>query len=631
MFHTVKIKRILESLKPYAILIILSVVAVAWAQAPRLVDHFRVDEDFRSFYWMNKFQAPELFSNDELEGHKYIDIHLPWGDLPVSFSSPGYSLLFYAASFVIAPVQLAKLLPFILGAVSVVCLFNYGRAVQDFATGVTLATGFLFVNLISPTSISVIPGFQRSFACPLTIVLLWYLHQENLTAVVVTVLVSALIYPPTFLMVTAAWGLYALDWNKITQLKLPIVKSELVLLMVAFLLGGFILAPIVLTQLTEAVGSTVSAGPVWQNPQYRAGGRYPLFYLFPFIGPGGFVSKGTNAIHLIILLFIGVLILLSRGPNEIRLPKEVKSMLWASLGLFLLAWVAALATNSFLLYKPSRYSRVGLFLFLLIYVLLNVRDGVEDAVSLIQRNRRKLVWLIGGVEIVILVLILLYPSSYMQLMGINMKWLLALAGLLLAILGTLSFRRSSMPVSPTRLRQTTLGRLLIGIIVIFALIGWGAYARAISERTTLDPSTDERKLLAFLGTLPQDVLLAGTPCALDNVPLFAKRQILFSCEQMSQDNDLMREALDAYYAEDTQAILSFCQAHEIDYLIIDHRTYAQEYLDEGRVFFEPYNQELFPRIRARDTFALAHVSDGAKVFQSGNFFVVPCTRSALEK
>jgi hypothetical protein len=48
------------------------------------------------------------------------------------------------------------------------------------------------------------------------------------------------------------------------------------------------------------------------------------------------------------------------------------------------------------------------------------------------------------------------------------------------------------------------------------------------------------------------------------------------------------------------------------------------------MFFEPYNQELLPRVRARGSFALAQVPDTAKVFESGDLFVVPCVRSALE-
>jgi hypothetical protein len=115
-------------------LVILSVLAVLWVQLPRLADPFQADEDMRTFYWMSKFQAPALFPDDELGGHKYVNVRLPWGDLPVSFYSPGYSLLFYAASFLVPPILFSKLLPFFLMAVSVVYLLNYGESVGGTST-----------------------------------------------------------------------------------------------------------------------------------------------------------------------------------------------------------------------------------------------------------------------------------------------------------------------------------------------------------------------------------------------------------------------------------------------------------------------------------------------------------------
>jgi hypothetical protein len=261
---------------------------------------------------------------------------------------------------------------------------------------------------------------------------------------------------------------------------------------------------------------------------------------------------------------------------------------------------------------------------------LNICNAIEEGVHLIRRSPNVVMWFIPGVEAVALALIFLYPSDGTRFMGVNMKWLLAPASLLLGVLAVLSFRGRSAPPALTRPKQTIAGRLLIGFAITVSLVGWGAYARAINESITLNPPPVERKLLAYLETLPKDVLLAGTPCALDNVPLFAKRQILFSCEQLSPDEDLMREALDAYYAEQPRVILDFCQTYGVDYLVINRLAYTQAYLDRGWIFFEPYNQELLPRVKARDSFALAQVPDEAKVFESDGLFVVPCTRSALE-
>ena len=55
-------------------LIAVSILAVLWLQAPRLVDEFQVDQDFRTFYWMHKFQEPALFPDDPANGITYYPI-----------------------------------------------------------------------------------------------------------------------------------------------------------------------------------------------------------------------------------------------------------------------------------------------------------------------------------------------------------------------------------------------------------------------------------------------------------------------------------------------------------------------------------------------------------------------------
>jgi hypothetical protein len=212
--------------------------------------------------------------------------------------------------------------------------------------------------------------------------------------------------------------------------------------------------------------------------------------------------------------------------------------------------------------------------------------------------------------------------------GFNMKWLLAPAGLVFSALSMVVIRKPSPTVPDgSRLSQTPAGRVLIGTTVVACLVGWAAYAPVVSKVDFLDPPPAERELLRFLETLPKDVLLAGIPCALDNVPLFAKRQVMCNCDLGCQSANLLREALNAYYTDDAWVLIDFCQAHSVDYLVVDLKVYSEEYLATEKIFFEPYHQELWPQLVDRDTFVLAQVSDDSKVFQSGTFFVVPCNSS----
>lgn len=643
------IQRITQRLDWRIVLTIMSLLAVLWLQAPRFVDEFRVDGDFRSFYWMSKFQDPALFPDDPFGSYSYTDIRLPWGDLPLDFYSLGYGLLFYAASFLMTPIFFSKILAFVLLPITVWYLLEFGQSARDRGTGVALAAGFMFLNLASPSSISIVTGLQRSFACSLIIVFIYYLHRRKYSGAAVVVLLSTLIYAPMFVLAAVTWGLFALRIGWPPRLELSVVQRGLGLLLIATLLSVLIMSPVLFTKFShvftgetpvevgeQAAGAT-SEPPettpepyehIWDNPTYRAGGQSPLFFLFPFVGRGGLVNNGEDAVHLLILFCIGCLIFLVRGRRAFDLPYEIWCLLWACLITFALAWATICLTNSFPLHMPSRYTRVGLFLFLLVFVIWNSRDGVKEAMVSIQRNPRRLSWLIGGVALLVLGLVLLYPSDRAMISGFSMKWLLMPAGLIFSVLAIVVIRKPSPTVLDlSRLSQTPAGRALIGTTVVACLVGWAAYAPVVSKVDVLDPPPAERELLTFLETLPKDVLLAGTPCALDNVPLFANRQVLFNCDFGSPDSNLVREALNAYYTDDTQVVIDFCEAYAVDYLVLDARSYSEAYLATGRIFFEPYNQELLRQLAGRDAFVLAQVPDESKVFQPENFVVVPCNSS----
>jgi len=129
--------------------------------------------------------------------------------------------------------------------------------------------------------------------------------------------------------------------------------------------------------------------------------------------------------------------------------------------------------------------------------------------------------------------------------------------------------------------------------------------------------------------LPKDVVLAGSPQLLSNVPLFAARQVLYSTERPGKDPVLLTSALAAYYAETLQSVATFCSSYGVDYLVVDQADYAREYVADGRLFFEPYNEELLAAVDGRGSFALMGIPREHELFRSGDLFVVSC--DALEQ
>ncbi len=622
------------------LLVIVSLLAVLWVQAPRLTDEFRVDRDFRSFYWMNKFEDPALFPNDPMRIGQlsYTAVHLFGDKVPLYFYSLGYGLLFYVASFFVAPVFFSNLLPLFLMPITVWYLFEFGKAVSDRNSGLALAIGFILLNLASSSSLSVLTGLQRSFTLPLIIIFIYYLHRQRYFAAAVTVIVSALIYAPVFVLAMATWGFFALKMRWGPQFKLTAAKHELAFMLIAFLVGTLILSPVVLPRFSqafigEALGQTnespVNPAPIsyenlWDNPAYLAGGAYPLFYFFPFVGRGGLVEDSEEAVNFLLLLVLSALIYLVLRRRTVEVPQVVRSLLWASFIMFTAAWGAIWLTGSFYFYVPNRYTRTGLFLFLLVFVVFNGRQAITEALALFRRDPRQLVWLIVAVELFIFGLVIFYPSHLSTINSFNMKWLLGPAGLIFAILALATISKPPrLTPEAAKLRPCFASRALIGVTIGLVLLGWGAYTRVTSSVGVVNPPLAERELLAFLETLPQDTTLAGTPCTLDNIPLFAKRAILFSCFY-NLEHASIPQALEAYYSDQAYVVADFCRAYDVDYLVVDLNAYSQEFLAQGQIFFEPYNQELLARINDKETFALAQIPDDHKVFQSDSLFVVSC-------
>ncbi|HEX9924570.1 MAG TPA: hypothetical protein VGD99_18075 [Anaerolineae bacterium] len=632
-------------LKIYFWLTLISMIGVAWLQWPRLGDPYRVDEDFRSFYWFAKFQSPELFPNDPDIGTSYVEISMPWGKpFQTSIYSSGYDFLFYAVSFMVEPVLFSKLLPFILMPITVLYLFEFGRLLRDRNTGLVLGIGFLLFNLAASSSVSVVNGLQRSFALTFVITLLYYLQAQKYKSAIVVTLVAALFYPPACVLMLATWGLATLPSLSLPKVGVWVRSRTMAHLGLAVVLTGMILAPAVMhrlgmltdlitrpaqaaTEVSVETLATETEQPVsiFTNPDYGPGGSAELFYAFPLVGRGGIVDLGEDLINLFILLALSSLIVLVRGGEAFKLPRLVWAMFAATLMMFVATWLVALIINNFLLYLPSRYTRVGLFLFLFLFFGLNVLDFIREGPVLLHRNPRRLVWLLAGIELVIVGLILFYPSEKATISGLNMKWLLGLTGLVFGMLGIALLRRpptsSKQTVRPANLSPLTRGT--IGLVTAVCVFGWLTYASILTEVSYLNPPAEERDLFEFLATLPADSMIAGTPCALNSIELFAERSVLFSCEHYG-NGALTMDALETYYTADPQRVSQFCDNYGVDYLVVDLRTYEDEYFVQEKIFFEPYNQQIKAVIAGQDRFVLTDVPAEKKLFQNETLYVAAC-------
>lgn len=147
--------------------------------------------------------------------------------------------------------------------------------------------------------------------------------------------------------------------------------------------------------------------------------------------------------------------------------------------------------------------------------------------------------------------------------------------------------------------------------------------------TFIRPQPDTTQLINFIKTLPQDTLISGYPCLLDDVPLYSQRSVLFSCETESRDMSMMMAALDTYYAETEAEVLAFCREYNVDYIVASQKTFTEAFRSQEHIIFEPLNSFLKQQLQGRTSFVLEQIPDNRISFQNSTFFIFPCTVDAF--
>jgi hypothetical protein len=134
----------------------------------------------------------------------------------------------------------------------------------------------------------------------------------------------------------------------------------------------------------------------------------------------------------------------------------------------------------------------------------------------------------------------------------------------------------------------------------------------------------EIAFLNFIEGLDKKVVIGGEPCSLDNVLLYAKRKVLFSCERLNNDDSLMISSLSAYYGETGKEVYEFCNAEDVDFWVINENAFLPEFIEKGDYLSEPYNSYFAEIIKDRAFFVLENIPEELKLFQAGTLIVIAC-------
>jgi hypothetical protein len=133
----------------------------------------------------------------------------------------------------------------------------------------------------------------------------------------------------------------------------------------------------------------------------------------------------------------------------------------------------------------------------------------------------------------------------------------------------------------------------------------------------------------YLQTLPNDIVITGHPWEMDNIPLFARRQVLANQElslpyftgYYAEVRQRLLDSLTAYYAADAQQVQQFVQRYGVDYILLNTRHFTPEFL-QGRIYYEPFNSLVQAQLTDAPRFALLEAAVGERVYSQGPYILV---------
>ena len=607
--------------------LLVTAVIVLIVQIPLLLDPQYVNEDLRFFYWLHRFTDPSLFEADSLLGYQFAEINIGSTTLLFNKVSLLYGTLYAVSSQFLSPFIFSKLLIFPLALMSSYYLFRIGEYIADPFTAFLLTSLFTLIAAVPYSSVSLAVGLPRTFTLPLLLAMLYYMMIDNHLGMAV-VLVTALFYPPGFLTILFTYGVkYGVE--SLRRRRLALTGKQVAVFSAALLISILLLLPATLTGLNTvpADAEVAEEMTVFSSPLFGDEGRYPLLKPSPLTGNGGLLDGGLIGLYSLILLItlIPIALVLRRHFN--RLPVPFWYLAAASLIGFGISWLAILFTPSATFHMPSRYMRGTIFIMSLILVCINGPLAIRAGAKYLANNRTSLGGLIFVTGIVGFGIVYFSDVS---------TALTAVFGLLLAVIvvliwgsrrrlpsksksdGVLAVEAASGTTS-LRIQSILVGSLLVLPLLIY-MQGPNNFYR---------PEPDGAALINFAKTLPQDTLISGYPCFLNDIPLYSQRMVLFSCETESRDMNMMTAALDAYFAETGEAVLAFCRQYDVDYIVASPDSFTETFRNQAHIIFEPLNGLLKQKLEGRNTFALNDISENSKLFQNESFFVLPCTAEAL--
>ena len=282
---------------------LMSGVIFVLAHFPALANPFVINDDVRQqLFWMQQWQDPALFRGDFLTG--YARHYVPWG----------VKALYWVASWFVAPLFFAKILPGLLFVLLAVCLFRIGTRLSDRRLGWMMVAVYWLMPFFLD---NLAGGLARAFAAPL-LALFWLGWQEERPWVMGTALLLQALFIPYIFLVAAPAALLAwllARFGKDDPPPFPAHAAHFCLLG----LGAALVIAMNLQFSADGYGPLVKAREMVNHPEFYAQGRYQILpepsLLWDLASPWEFIppfrewgpiAGGLVCMGLLALVAIGV-------------------------------------------------------------------------------------------------------------------------------------------------------------------------------------------------------------------------------------------------------------------------------------------------------------------------------------
>ncbi|MFH1038486.1 MAG: hypothetical protein V1789_07465 [PVC group bacterium] len=546
---------------------LLALAAGLYSQSSAIVNAYVINDDaMQHIYWMRQFQSPGLFKDDLLtENARHW---LPWGLI----------FFYYAGSFLIDPVMISKLAPLFLFPLS--SAFAYGlvkritgsRYISFLAAVIFIFTATFFQSMIG--------GHPRAFGFPLLIMFLYYLVTKRYPAAAVVMIAQSLFYPVVFLL-SSLTCLCTFIQRKDKKIIIDRSRTRALFFGGAILAGCSLLIGEYAVSDNPRLGSLITREAAAGRPENYEKGRFRIMPISPLFEQVKYNLKESIFGYRMIeyLKERAVMSGVVRKYEEIVEPRRPGLSVTDEIALVIFIFLLAAGIGKKIRFPPEIY-----------YLLFS---GIV------------LYWLSS------LVLFKLYrPERYVE-------YSFRIAGLI--FFSVISGRLIE------GIRQPKVKTFFRAVPIVLACLFFRA-----NRGLALTDLSSNRELYEYLRGLPEEAMIAAHPCLADGVPLFSRKKVFINFELSNPWYGGYWETIrkrtlaffDAYYSENPAAVYQFCRQNEIDYVMVDEKHFQKDYLDDGKVYFEPFQGYISRLVKERKNFILPRMEEKDLLFHKNGITVI---------